>query len=111
MDRRQLIQTGAAAASGMILLKPATAFGYAANSAIRHGLLGCGNRGSSVAESFSKNSSAQVVAIADMFPDNLAAGRARFDKINAGLGRAPIDERLLFHGPHAFEQLVGSTEI
>jgi len=52
-----------------------------------------------------------VVAIADLFPDNLAAGRARFDKINAGLGRAPIDERLLFHGPHAFEQLVGSTEV
>ena len=111
MDRRELIQAGAAVAAGLTLLKPLTAFGYAANSAIRHGLLGCGNRGSSVAESFSKNTSAQVVAIADLFPDNLAAGRARFDKINAGLGRAPIDERLLFHGPHAFEQLVGSTEI
>jgi predicted dehydrogenase len=95
----------------MILLKPATAFGYAANSAIRHGLLGCGNRGSSVAESFSKNTSAQVVAIADLFPDNLAAGRARFDKLNASLNRAPIDAKLLFHGPHAFEQLVASPEI
>jgi predicted dehydrogenase len=111
MDRRQLIQTGAAAASGIILLKPATAFGYAANSAVRHGLLGCGNRGSSVAESFSKSTSAQVVAIADLFPDNLAAGRARFDQFNASLGRAPIDAKLLFHGPHAFEQLVASPEI
>jgi predicted dehydrogenase len=111
MDRRQLIQTGAAAASGIILLKPATAFGYAANSAVRHGLLGCGNRGSSVAESFSKNTSAQVVAIADLFPDNLAAGRARFDQLNAALGRAPIDPKLLFHGPRAFEQLAASPDV
>jgi myo-inositol 2-dehydrogenase / D-chiro-inositol 1-dehydrogenase len=88
-----------------------TAFGYAANSAVRHGLLGCGNRGSSVAESFSKNTAAQVVAIADLFPDNLAAGRSRFDKINADLGRAPIDGKLLFHGPHAFEQLAASPDV
>jgi myo-inositol 2-dehydrogenase/D-chiro-inositol 1-dehydrogenase len=111
MDRRQLIQTGAAAASGMILLKPATAFGYAANSAIRHGLLGCGNRGTSVAESFTKNTSAQVVAIADLFPDNLAAGRSHFDRLNAGLGRAPIGAKLLFRGPHAFEQLAASPDV
>ena len=111
MDRREFIQTGASVAAGMSLLKPTTAFGYQANSAIRHGLLGCGNRGSSVAESFSKSTAAQVVAIADLFPDNLAAGRARFDKINAGLNRAPIDEKLLFHGPHAFDQLAASKEI
>jgi predicted dehydrogenase len=111
MDRRELIQSGAAAAAGLTLLKPLTAFGYQANSAIRHGLLGCGNRGGSVAESFSKNTAAQVVAIADLFPDNLAAGRSRFDKINASLGRAPIDAKLLFHGPHAFEHLAASAEV
>ena len=111
MDRRELIQTGAAAVAGMTLLKPLTAFGYAANSAVRHGLLGCGNRGSSVAESFSKNTAAQIVAIADLFPDNLAVGRGHFDKINAELGRAPIDSKLLFHGPHAFEQLAASPDV
>jgi myo-inositol 2-dehydrogenase/D-chiro-inositol 1-dehydrogenase len=111
MDRRELLQTGAAAAAGIALLKPLTAFGYQANSAIRHGLLGCGNRGSSVAESFSKNTSAQVVAIADLFPDNLEAGRARFAKINADLGRAPIDAKMLFHGSHAFEQLAASPDV
>jgi myo-inositol 2-dehydrogenase / D-chiro-inositol 1-dehydrogenase len=111
MDRRELIQTGAATASGMILLKPLTAFGYAANSAIRHGLLGCGNRGTSVAESFSKNTTAQVVALADLFPDNLAAGHSHFDQLNASLGRAPIDSKLLFRGPHAFEQLADSPDV
>ena len=111
MDRRQLIQTGAAAASGIILLKPAATFGYPANSAIRHGLLGCGNRGTEVAASFSKNTSSQVVALADLFPDNLAVGRSHFDKLNADLGRAPIDAKLLFHGPHAFEQLAASPDV
>src|SRR5271165_536841 len=99
MNRRELIQTGTVAAAALTVLKPLTAFGYAANSAVRHGLLGCGNRGSSVAESFSKNTTAQVVSIADLFPDNLAAGRARFDKLNADLGRTAIDDKLLFHGP------------
>jgi predicted dehydrogenase len=110
MDRRELMQTGAAAA-GFTLLKPLTALGYAANSAIRHGLLGCGNRGTSVAESFSKSTAAQVVAIADLFPDNLAVGRSHFDQLNASLGRAPIDEKLLFHGPHAYEQLAASPDV
>jgi predicted dehydrogenase len=111
MDRRELIQTGAATASGMILLKPLTAFGYTANSAVRHGLLGCGNRGTSVAESFSKNTTAQVVALADLFPDNLAAGHIHFDQLNASLGRAPIDSKLLFQGPHAFEQMAASPDV
>jgi predicted dehydrogenase len=111
MDRRELIQTGAAAAAGMTLLKPLTAFGYQANSAVRHGLLGCGNRGTSVADSFSKNTTAQVVAVADLFPDKLAAGHSHFDQLNSGLGRAPIDSKLLFHGPHAFEQLAASPDV
>ncbi|HEY1904320.1 MAG TPA: Gfo/Idh/MocA family oxidoreductase [Terracidiphilus sp.] len=111
MDRRELIQTGAAAASGMILLKPLTAFGYAANSAVRHGLLGCGNRGTSVATSFANNTSAQIVALADLFPDKLALGRSHFDQLNAGLGHAAIDSKLQFHGPHAFEQLAASNDI
>jgi myo-inositol 2-dehydrogenase/D-chiro-inositol 1-dehydrogenase len=111
MDRRELIQTGAAAAAGLTLIKPLTAFGYAANSAVRHGLLGCGNRGTSVAESFSKSTSAQVVALADLFPDKLTLGKTHFDAVNQGLGRAAIDQKLLFHGPHAFEQLAASPDI
>jgi len=111
MDRRQFVQTGSAVVSGMLLLKPRAAFGYEANSAVRHGLLGCGNRGTSVATSFAQNTSAQVVALADLFPDNLAAGREHFDKVNAGLGHQPIDGKLLFHGPHAFEKLAASKDV
>ena len=109
MNRRQFIQTGTAA--GLLLVKPSTAFSYQANSAVRIGLLGCGSRGTSVATSFSHSTSARVVALADLFPDQLAAGRAHFDELNASLGAQPIDSKLLFHGPHAFEQLMASPDV
>jgi myo-inositol 2-dehydrogenase / D-chiro-inositol 1-dehydrogenase len=111
MNRRDFIQTGTGVASGLLLLKSKTVFGSEANSAVRLGLLGCGNRGTSVATSFSKSTTAQVVALADIFADNLAKGKAHFDEVNAGLGRAAIDSKLLFRGPNAFEQLAASPDV
>jgi myo-inositol 2-dehydrogenase/D-chiro-inositol 1-dehydrogenase len=109
MDRRQFIKTGTAC--GLLLLKPSTAFSYQANSAVRLGLLGCGNRGTTVATSFSYSTTAQVVALADIFPDKLALGRTHFDKLNGTIGRAAIADKLLFHGPDAFSQLAASPDI
>lgn len=111
MNRREFLQTGAGALSAMLVLNPRTAFGYEANSAVRLGLLGCGNRGSSVAESFSRNTSARIVALADLFSDNLAAGQDRFNKLNASLGQSTIDNKLFFHGPHCYEQLADSKDV
>jgi myo-inositol 2-dehydrogenase / D-chiro-inositol 1-dehydrogenase len=111
MNRREFLQTGTGVVSGMLLLNPRAAFGYEANSAVRHGLLGCGNRGSSVAESFARNTSARIVALADIFPDKLAAGHERFNTILASLNQPAIDDNLLFHGPHAFEQLASSKDV
>jgi myo-inositol 2-dehydrogenase/D-chiro-inositol 1-dehydrogenase len=111
MNRRQFVQTSSQVVTGMLLIKAKTAFGYQANSAVRHGLLGCGNRGTSVATSFSQNTTAQVVALADIFPDQLAAGKDHFDKLNAQLGRAPIDSKMTFRGPHAFEQLAQCKDV
>jgi len=111
VNRREFLETSAGAASSLLLVKPATAFTYQANSAVRLGLLGCGSRGSSVAASFAKNTSARVVALADIFADNLAAGHERFNQLNTGLGQTPIDSKLLFHGPRAFEQLAASPDV
>ena len=110
MNRRDFA-LGAAAATGVMLVKPATAFGYQANSAVRHGLLGCGNRGTAVASSFAKNTTARVVAVADLFPDNLAAGRDHFSQFNASLGQPAIDPKLTFRGPHAFAELAHSPDV
>lgn len=111
MNRREFVKTGVAAASGLLLLRSKTAFGYEANSAVRMGLLGCGNRGTSVATSFARNTSARVVALADIFPDKLAKGKTHFDEVNAGLGQAAIEDRLTFHGHDAFQELVHSKDI
>jgi myo-inositol 2-dehydrogenase/D-chiro-inositol 1-dehydrogenase len=111
MKRREFLQAGSGVVSSFLVLDPRTVFGYEANSAVRHGLLGCGNRGSSVAESFARNTSARIVALADIFPDKLAAGQDRFNKINASLGQPPIDSKLLFHGPQAFEELAHSSDV
>jgi myo-inositol 2-dehydrogenase / D-chiro-inositol 1-dehydrogenase len=105
------LQAGTGAASAMLLLKPKTAFGYQANSAVRHGLLGCGNRGTAVANSFSQNTTALVVALGDLFADQLEAGKAHFDQVNASVGRAAIDRKMMFRGPHAFEELANSPGV
>ncbi len=109
MDRREFI--GGSAASGIMLLSSRTAFGYEANSAVRIGLLGCGNRGTAVATSFAKNTPARIVALADLFPDKLAAGKAHFDELNASLGVPAIDPSLMFRGSHAFEELAASKDV
>jgi predicted dehydrogenase len=111
MQRRDFIQTTAGIASGMLLLNSKAAFGYQANSAVRMGLLGCGNRGTHVATSFSQNTVAQVVALADLFADPLDISHVHFNEVNAKLGRAAIDSKLLFRGPHAFEQLAASPDV
>ena len=111
MNRREFLQNGAGALSAILVLNPRTVFGYEANSAIRLGLLGCGNRGSSVAESFNRNTSARIVALADLFSDNLAAGHDHFNKLNASLGRSPIDSKLLFRGPHCYDQIANSKDV
>jgi predicted dehydrogenase len=109
MNRREFLKTGTAC--GLLLVKPSVAFSYQANSAVRLGLLGCGNRGTTVATSFSHSTTARVVALADIFPDKLALGRSHFDDLNTSLSRSRIDEKLLFHGPHAFEQLAAAKDV
>ena len=111
MKRREFLQAATAAATAITILRPQAAFGYQANSAVRMALLGCGNRGTHVATSFSQNTAAQVVALADLFKDQLEAGKSHFDNLNDTLGRAPIDPKLTFCGPKAYEQLADSSSV
>ncbi len=95
----------------MMILNSRTAFGYEANSAVRLGLLGCGNRGTSVATSFAQNTPARIVALADLFPDQLAKGKAHFDQVNSALGVPAIDPKLTFRGHKAFEEIAASSSV
>lgn len=110
MDRRNFVG-GSAAFSSFLLLQPKIAFGYEANSAVRLAVLGCGNRGTAVGTSFAKNTSARIVALADIFPDNLENGKKHFDEVNESLGVAAIDPKLMFRGYQAFEEVASSPEV
>jgi len=109
MDRREFI--GTAATASVILLQPELVRGSAANSAVRVGIIGCGGRGSAVATSIASNTTARVTALADMFEDQLQAGKNRFDKLAQSKGYAGVDAAQMFRGPKAYQQLLASNEV
>ena len=88
-----------------MFVQPRTAFGYQANSAVRLALLGCGSRGTTVATSFANNTSARIIALADLFPDRLELGKTHFDQVAGKLGYAGIDPKMMFRGHDAFEEV------
>jgi myo-inositol 2-dehydrogenase / D-chiro-inositol 1-dehydrogenase len=109
VSRRAFART--AAGSAFLILKPASVWRYQANSAVRLALLGCGSRGTTVATSFAKNTSARVVALGDIFQDQLEKGKNTFDGIAASLGYPGPDPKLLFRGAHAYQELANSKDI
>ncbi len=111
LDRREFLGVAAAATAGAMLMKPSLVRGSEANSAIRLGLLGCGGRGTVDASYFVDTGSVRVVALGDMFQDQLDAARAHFDGIQQTKGYAALDTSQLFVGPHAFEQMAASKEV
>ncbi|HEY4816033.1 MAG TPA: Gfo/Idh/MocA family oxidoreductase [Candidatus Acidoferrum sp.] len=110
IDRRKFIGV-AAATAGAMFIRPALVHGTAANSAIRVGLLGCGGRGTEDATNLVDTGGARVVALGDLFRDQLDTARAHFDKIQQDKGYAAIDASQLFLGPNAYQQIAGSKEL
>jgi len=109
IGRREFL--GAAGAAGFMIIKPQLVRGTAANSAIRLGLLGCGNRGTHVATSFADSTSVRVVALADLFQDKLDRGKQHFDAVASKKGYSGIDPKLMFRGPRAYQVLAHSQDI
>ena len=110
VDRRKFI--GAAATTvGMLLLKPELVRGTAANSTVRVGLLGCGGRGTEDATNMIDTGAARVVALGDLFQDQLDKARDSFNKIQPPKGYPDLDASQLFVGPHAFQQIAASKEV
>lgn len=110
MGRREFLGAATTAASLMII-KPQLVRGTAANSAVRLGILGCGGRGTAVGTGFVDNTNTRVVALADLFADQLEAARKHFDEYQAAKGYAAMDASQLFRGPEAYEQLAHAQEV
>jgi len=110
VDRRKFLGT-AAMTAGMMFLKPELVRGTAANSAVRVGLLGCGGRGTEDATNLVDTGGARVVALADLFQDQLDKARETFNKMQQAKGYSALDESQLFVGPNAFQKIVASKEL
>src|SRR5437588_11528094 len=110
VDRRRFWGVTAAAAAA-IFIKPALVHGTHANSAIRIGLLGCGGRGTEDAGNLLDTGGARVVALADLFQDQLDAAHAHFDQIQQAKGFSAMDPSQLFVGPNAFHEMAASKEV
>ena len=110
VDRRTFLGVTTTVAAAMFI-KPALVRGTNANSAIRVGLLGCGGRGTEDASNLVDTGGARVVALADLFQDQLDAAHAHFDQLQQAKGYAALDPKQLFVGPRAYEQIAASKEV
>ena len=109
IGRREFM--GAAATAGLMIMKPELVRGSAANSAIRVGVLGCGGRGTQDATDLVETGSARVVALADLFKDQLDTATKYFNDLAAKNKSAALDSSQLFLGSNAFEQISASKQV
>ncbi len=78
LNRRRFISETGAAALTFTILKPELVRGSHANSQIALGLIGCGGRGTWIADLFKRHGDYQIVAAADYFEDRVGAFGNKF---------------------------------
>jgi predicted dehydrogenase len=64
--------------AGLLLVKPATAFGSQANSAVELGIVGAGGRGNWIGGHFKEHTLCHIAAFADPFADRLETAGKKF---------------------------------
>jgi len=110
-NRRNFIKTAAAASATVTILKPQTVFGSKANSAVRMGIIGCGGRGKAVLSSMVNNTDCRIVAIADIFEDQLLKGKETFNNLCREKGHPEIKNSHAFLGSKAYLKLLDSKDV
>ncbi|MBU6399571.1 MAG: Gfo/Idh/MocA family oxidoreductase [Verrucomicrobia bacterium] len=96
MTRRRFLAGAGAAALSVAVIKPELVFGAEANSKIDLGLIGCGGRGTWIADLFRKNGGYNVVAVADYFPERADSTGQKFQ----------VDSARRFSGLSAYRRLL-----
>ena len=110
MKRSSFIKNSAAISTA-IILKPQIVFGSKANSAIRVGIIGCGNRGTAVISSMSKHTNTNIIAMADLFEDKLKALVPKLNELNTAKGFPVIPPANIFQGSKAYLKLVEQKDV
>jgi len=111
VSRRTFVKSSAAVGAGLLIVPSATAFGYAANSSLGLGIIGCGGRGNYDGGEFLNNTDVRVTALMDVFEDRVLSTRANLSKQSEAKGRPAVPEANLFKGHKAYEKLVQSKDV
>ena len=97
--------------SAGLILRPDIVFGTKRNSVIRMGIIGCGNRGTSVISSMSKNTNISIIAMADIFDYQLQGSLQKFNKLNTEKGLPEIQQANIYQGSKAYLKLLENREV
>ena len=97
-QRRRDFLTTAAAVGAPLIVSPRTVRGSQANSKLTLGAIGCGGRGTWIADLFQKHGGYQIVAAADYFQD-------RVDTLGAKL---QVDAKQRFTGLNGYRRVLES---
>src|SRR5271165_997810 len=107
-ERRRFLKT-AGAAGVFTILNSRLVRGTDANSAVRVGLLGCGRRGTTHANTIIEHTGARMTALADLFQDQIDAAKKRIDAASQNKGYAGVSQTWV--GPHACRQMAESKDV
>ena len=110
MKRRNFLKS-VATVSAFSILKPSIVFGSKANSVIRIGVIGCGNRGTAVISSMIANTNSSIVAMADIFDDQLQKAIPVFNQVNAAKSFAAVPAANIYRGSKAYQQLLNNKNV
>ncbi len=94
--RRQFLAAAGASAVSLAVGQPGPAQGAEGGSKINFGLIGCGGRGTWIADLFLKNGNYNLVAVADYFQDRVDAAGEKFH----------VDAARRFTGLSAYKRLL-----
>ena len=101
----------AAALSAFSIISPRLVFGTQQNSAIRIGIIGCGSRGTAVITSMLEHTNTSIVAMADIFADQLQKAKPAFDKLNTAKGFPAIKAGNVYQGSKAYMRLIENKDV
>jgi myo-inositol 2-dehydrogenase/D-chiro-inositol 1-dehydrogenase len=100
ITRRRFIAGAGAAAMSFTVIKPKLVYGTEANSKVDLGLIGCGGRGTWIAELFAKHGGYNVVAVADYFQD----------RVDGSGGKLGVDNARRYTGLWGYRKLLDKVD-
>ena len=110
INRRNFIAS-AGAISTLTILKPSVVFGSELNSAIRMGVIGCGNRGTAVISNIVRHTNSNIAAMADLFGYQLENANPVFNKLNTDKNVPAVDASKIYTGSKAYEELINDPAV